>query len=63
MNPNRYYAPIRADVAEAMLKGATHNKKLKMMTMRIPRTDELKLLVDKVAEVNKKLRLNVGFVM
>ena len=53
--------PIPASVAEAVLKGAVHNKRLKKMTMFVPDTAELHKLVDGVKEVNKKLRLDVMY--
>ena len=53
--------PVPASVAEAMLKGAAHNKRLEKMTMTVPDTAELHKLVDEVEEVNKKLRLEVEY--
>ena len=59
---NRYYpGPIPASVAEAMLKGAAHNKRLETMTINVPDTAELHKLVEEVKEVNKKLRLDVMY--
>ena len=53
--------PVPASVAEAMLKGAAHNKRLENMTMTVPDTAELHKLVEEVKEVNKKLRLDVKY--
>ena len=62
LNHDRYYSsPVPASVAEAMLKGAAHNKKLEKMTMKILDTAELHKLVDEVKEVNKKLGLDVKY--
>ena len=55
------YPPVPASVAEAMLKGAARNKRLEEMAMTVPDTAELHKLVDEVKEVNKKLRLDVGY--
>ena len=60
LNPN-ISVPVPASVAEAMLKGAARNKRLKKMTMTVPDTAELHKLVDEVKEVNKKLRLDVWY--
>ena len=54
-------SPVPASVAEAMLKGAAHNKRLEEMAMTVPDTAELHKLVDEVKEVNKKLRLDVEY--
>ena len=56
-----WFSPVPASVAEAMLKGAARNKRLKKMTMTVPDTAELHKLVDEVKEVNKKLRLDVWY--
>ena len=62
LNPSLYPPePIPASVAEAILKGAAHNKRLEEMTMIVPDTAELHKLVDEVEEVNKKLRLDVRY--
>ena len=56
--------PVPASVAEAMLKGAAHNKRLEKMTMPVPDTADLHKLVDEVKEVNKKFgrrRLDVVY--
>ena len=53
--------PVPASLAEAMLKGAAHNKRLEKMTITVPDTAELRKLVDEVKEVNKKLRLNLAW--
>ena len=53
--------PVPVSVAEAMLKGAAHNKRLKKMTMKVPDTAELHKLVEEVKEVNKKLILDVRY--
>ena len=60
LNPYRY-PPVPTSVAEAMLKGAAHNKRLEKMTMTVPDTAELHKLVEEVKEVNKKLELNVMY--
>ena len=56
-----WHPPLPASVAEAMLKGAAHNKRLEEMAMTVPDTTELHKLVDEVKEVNKKLRLDVWY--
>ena len=62
LNPYGYLpVPIPPSVAEAMLKGAAHNKRLEEMTITVPNTAELHKLVEKVKEVNKKLRLDVKY--
>ena len=63
LNPYRWYSPepVPASVAEAMLKGAGHNKRLEEMTITVPDTAELHKLVEEVKKVNKKLRLDVKF--
>ena len=53
--------PVPASVAEAMLKGAARNEGLEKMTMIVPDTAELHKLADEVKEVNKKLRLYMGY--
>ena len=53
--------PVPASVAEAMLKGATRNRKLEYMGMTVPDSAELHKLVDEVEEVNKELRLYVAY--
>ena len=59
---NPYWcSPEPVSVAEAMLKGAAHNKRLEKMTMTVPDTAELHKLVDEVKEVNKKLTLYVNY--
>ena len=55
------YPPVPVSVAEAILKGAAHNRRLETMTMIVPDTAELHKLVDEVKEVNKKLRLDVEY--
>ena len=55
------YPPVPPSVAEAMLKGAAHNKRLEEMTINVPDTAELHKLVDEVKKVNKKLRLYVEY--
>ena len=64
LNPYMYSpgpGPIPASVAEATLKGAARNKRLKKMTMTVPDTAEIHKLVDEVEEVNKKLSLDVEY--
>ena len=61
LSPIFYYSPVPASVAEAMLKGAAHNKRLEKMTMTLPDTAELHKLVKEVKEVNKKLELDVKY--
>ena len=56
-----WFSPVPASVAEAILKGAAHNKRLEKMIMTVPDTAELHKLVDEVEEVNKKLRLDVRY--
>ena len=55
------FSTVPASVAEAVLKGAAHNKRLEQMTMTVPDTAELHKLVDEVKEVNKKLRLDMWY--
>ena len=57
LNPERYFPPVPASVAKAMLKGAACNRRLEKMIMTVPDTAELHKLADEVKEVNKKLRL------
>ena len=59
--PPRPPVPVPTSVAEAMLKGAEHNKRLEKMYMTVPYTAELHKLVDEVKEVNKKLGLDVEY--
>ena len=64
LDDDRYYpvpGPGPPSVAEAMLKGAAHNRRLEKMTMTVPDTAELHKLVDEVKEVNNKLRLDVKY--
>ena len=64
MNPKRFRCcpvPVPTSVAEAMLKGAAHNKRLEKMSMNVPDTAELHKLVNEVKKVNKKLRLYVKY--
>ena len=64
LHPCRYLpvpVPVPTSVAEAMLKGAAHNKRLEVMTIRVPDTAELHKLVDEVKEVNRKLGLDVKY--
>ena len=52
-------SPVPVSVAEAILKGAAHNKGLEVMWMRVPH--ELQELADAVKQENKKLALNVWY--
>ena len=61
LNPSYWYPPVPPSVAEAMLKGAAHNKRLEKTRMMVPDTAELHKLVKKVKTVNKKLRLDVDY--
>ena len=60
LNPY-WYSTVPASVAEAMLKGAAHNKRLERMTMTVPDTAKLHKLVEEVEKVNKKLELYVEY--
>ena len=62
LNPY-WYPPVPASVAKAMLKGAACNKRLEYMAMTVSDTAELHKLVDEVKEVNKKLRLDVKYMV
>ena len=50
---------VPANVAEAILKGAVHNKGLERMDIPVPVTGELHKLVDEVKQVNRELRLDI----
>ena len=51
-----------ANIAEAILRGAVHNKGLRMMRISVPDTVELHKLVDEVEKVNKfMIRLDVWY--
>ena len=59
LNHEFHSPPVPASVAEAMLKGAAHNRRLEIMRMTVPDTAELHQLVDELKEVNKKLELRL----
>ena len=61
LNPKFWHSPVPTSVATAMLKGAARNNRLEEMAMKVPDTAELHKLVEKVKEVNKKLRLYVEY--
>ena len=53
--------PISANVAEAILKGAAHNKGLKSWIITVPDAVELHKLEGEVKQQNKRLRLYVYY--
>ena len=61
MNPHRYHLTIPPIVTEAMLKGGAHNRGIEEMKISVPDTAEFRELVEKVEEVNEKLRLEVMY--
>ena len=45
-------SPALANVTEAILNGAVHNKRLRRMRISVPDTVELDKLVDEIEQVN-----------
>ena len=56
-----YISPLPANVAEAILKGALHNRGLGLIKISVPDTSELHMLVDEVEQVKRKLELIVKY--
>ena len=55
------HPPVPTAISEAILKGAVHNKGLRVIGISVPNTVELHKLVDEVEQVNSKLILDVEY--